>query len=130
VNNEVPSASEAQNLKFEEVIMSCLISAATHKRVQWYMSMENGGFINRQRKLKRLGEKNLFQCPFIHHESHTNWCKIQLQLYSQKRAHNYLMSGFKIIHLKCAQHNCTDTAPILHCPLILEPIQNTGKWGN
>jgi len=52
VNNQVSSASEAQNLKVEEVIMCCLVSAATHQRVQWYVGMENGGsIINRQRKL-------------------------------------------------------------------------------
>ena len=56
------------------------------------------------------------------------WCKIQLQLYSQKTAPNYTTSGFNIIHLKCAQQNCMDTALILHCALVLEPIQNTGKY--
>ena len=78
VNNQVASASEAQNLKVEVVIMCCLVSAATHQRVQWYVRRENGGFMNWQRKLKRPGEKNLLQCPFIHQESHTKWCKIQL----------------------------------------------------
>jgi len=34
----MPSASEAQNLKVEEVIMCCLVSAATHQRVQRYVS--------------------------------------------------------------------------------------------
>jgi len=38
VNNKVSSTSEDQNLKVEEVIMPCLASAATHQRVQWYMS--------------------------------------------------------------------------------------------
>jgi len=40
VNNLVLSASEGQNLKIQEVIMCCLVSAATHQRVQWYVSME------------------------------------------------------------------------------------------
>jgi len=127
VNNQVVSASEAQNLKVKVVIMCCLVSAATHQRVQWYVRRENGGFMNWQRKLKRPGEKNLLQCPFIHQESHTKWCKIQLQLYSQRTAHNYLISGLNNIHLKCAQQNCMDTALILHWPLIKETIQNTGK---
>ena len=51
---------------------------------------------------------------------HTKWCKIQLQLYSQRISHNYLTSGFNNIHLKYAQQNCMATALILHCPLILE----------
>jgi len=83
--------------------------------------------MNRQRKLTRPEEKNMLQCLFIHHESHTKWCKIQLQLYSQRTASNYSTSGFNNIHLKCAQQNCMDTPLILHCSLILEPIQNTGK---
>ena len=70
--------------------------------------------------------KNLPPCLFIQHESHTKLCKIQLQQYSQKRAHNYLTSRFNNIHLKCAQQNCTDTA----LSFILEPIQNMGKYGN
>ena len=58
----------------------------------------------------------------------------------QRRAHNYLTSGFNNIHLKCAQQNCMDTALIpgptqncmdtaliLHCTLILGPTQNTGQ---
>jgi hypothetical protein len=32
--------------------------------------------------------------------------------------------------LKCAQQNCMDTALVLYCPLILEPIENNGKYGN
>jgi len=39
MNNQASSASEAQNFKVE-VIMCCLVSAATHQRVQWYVSME------------------------------------------------------------------------------------------
>jgi len=127
MNNQVSSVSEAQNLKVEEVIMCCLLSAATHQMAQRYVSMENGGFMNRQRKLKISGGKNLFQCPFFQHESHTTLFVIQLQLYSQRTAHNYLTSGFNNIHLKCAQQNFMDTALILHCPLILQTIQNTGK---
>jgi hypothetical protein len=41
--------------------------------------------------------------------SHTKRCKMQLQLYSQRTAHNYLTSGFNNIHLKCAQQTCMDT---------------------
>ena len=59
--------------------------------------------------------------------SHKKWCKIQLQLYSQRTAPNYLTSGFNNIHLKCAQQNCMDSPLILHCPFILEPIQNPGN---
>jgi hypothetical protein len=93
------------------------------------MSMENAVFMNRQRKLNRPAEKkNLLQHPFIHHEPHTKRHKIQLQLYSQKTAPNYLTSGFNNIHLKFAQKNCMDTPLILHCVLILKPTQNTGKY--
>jgi len=72
----------------------------------------------------RPGEKILLQCPFIHHKSHTKWCKIQLQLYSQKTAHNYPTSGFNKINLKCAQHNCMDTALMMECRFIRVTIQN------
>jgi hypothetical protein len=77
------------------------------------------------RKLMGPGDKNLLQCPFIYPESHTKWCKIQLQLYSQKTAPNYLTSGFNNIHLKCAQQNCmdcTDTA------LSTDTSTNTRYW--
>jgi len=40
VNNQVSTASEGQHLKFQEVIMCCLVSVATHQWVKWYVSME------------------------------------------------------------------------------------------
>jgi hypothetical protein len=40
MNNQVTLASEAQNLEVEEVIMCCLVSVATHQKVEWYVSME------------------------------------------------------------------------------------------
>jgi len=52
-------------------------------------------------KNEGLGEKNMLM--FNHHEFHTKWHKIQLQLYSQQTAPNYTTSGFNNIHLKCAQ---------------------------
>jgi len=40
VNNQVSSASEGQNLKFQEVIMCCQVSAATQQTMQRYVSRE------------------------------------------------------------------------------------------
>jgi hypothetical protein len=72
----VSSASEDQNLKVEELIMCCVVSAATQQRVQRYISMAKR-WIYGQRKLKKTGG-------------------------SQKTASDYLTSGFNNIHLKCA----------------------------
>jgi hypothetical protein len=128
VNNQVSSATEEQNLKAEEVIMCCLASAATYWRVQWQKSMEKCWIHEWTEKTDETeGKKKFLQCPFSHPEFHTKWCKIQLQLYSQK---NYLTSGFNNIYLKCAQHNCIDTPLILHCPFTLEPLKNNGKYSN
>ena len=60
--------------------------------------------------------------------SHIKWCNIQLPLYSQQTAPNYT-SGFNNIHLQCAQQNCMDTPLILHCPMILGPIQQLTDSG-
>jgi len=38
---------------------------------------KNAAFMNRQRNPMRSGENILFQCPFIHHKSHTKWREIQ-----------------------------------------------------
>jgi len=40
MNNQESSASGAQNLRVQDVIMCCLVSAATHQRVQRYVSKE------------------------------------------------------------------------------------------
>jgi len=49
MNNQELSPSEAQNLKFEGVIMFCLVSAAKSQSVQWYVSMEKW-WIHEQRE--------------------------------------------------------------------------------
>ena len=81
--------------------------------------------MNRQEESEETWRKKSASVPFIQNESHTKRCNIQLQLYSQQTAPNYLTPGFNNIHLKCEQQNCMDTELILHCALILEPIQNT-----
>ena len=43
-------------------MMCCLVSAATHRGCSEMWAWECVGFVNRQRKLKRLGEENLLQC--------------------------------------------------------------------
>jgi len=66
---------------------------------------KNCEFMKRPGNLMRPGEKILIQCPFIHHESHIKFCKIQLHLYSQMTAPNYLTSGFnKIDTIKGRTH--------------------------
>jgi hypothetical protein len=40
MNKQELSPSEAQNLKFEGMIMFCLVSAVKSQSVQWYVSME------------------------------------------------------------------------------------------
>ena len=108
--------------------MCCQVSAAT-QRVQWNVSMGMCWIHEQTEKTEETWRKKSPSVLFINHKSHTNWCNIQLQLYSQQTAPNYQTAGFNNIHLKCAQQNCLDTALILHCALILEPIQNVGiNW--
>jgi hypothetical protein len=87
--------------------------------------MENGGFMDRQRP----GEKKSVSVP-IHSAQIPHKVKQDSTAAIQRAAHNYLTSGFNNTHLKCAQQNCIDTPLILHCSMILEPIQNTGKYGD
>jgi len=58
MNNQVSSASKAQNLKVEEVIMCCLVSAARHQRLQWYVSMEKCWIHEQTEKTEETSRKN------------------------------------------------------------------------
>jgi hypothetical protein len=123
MNNQVSSASEARNLKVE-VIMFCVVSAATHQKVQWYVIKEKCWIHEHTQKTEQTWRKNLFQCLFIHHESHTKWCKIQLQLYSQKTAPNDIriqQYSFEMCTAKLYGHS-TDTA------LCIDPRTNIKHW--
>jgi len=53
----VSSASEAQNLKVEVVIMCCLVSTATHRRVLWYVSREKCWIQEQTEKTEETWEK-------------------------------------------------------------------------
>ena len=65
VNNKVSSASEAQNLEVEEVIMCCLVSAATHQREQWYESTEKCWIHEQTEKTEETWRKICFNaCSF------------------------------------------------------------------
>ena len=68
-----------------------------------YWTWENAGFKNRQKKMKDLEKKKM--SLFIHHESHTKWCNIQLQLYSHKTAPNY--TTFNCCYTVTRQHLTT-----------------------
>ena len=58
VNNQVLTAREGQNLKGQEVIMCCLVSAATHQRVQWYRSREKCCIHEKTEKSNETWRKN------------------------------------------------------------------------
>jgi len=88
VNNQVPSASEHQNLRVEAVVMCRLVSDVMHQRVVWYGSMEKCWIHERTEKSDETWRKNLLKCLFTDHKSHTKWGNIQLQLYGQKTSLN------------------------------------------
>jgi hypothetical protein len=59
----VSSASEDQNLKVEEVIMCCLVSAPTHQTVQGYVSMEKCWIHEQTEKTEQTWRKKPASVP-------------------------------------------------------------------
>jgi hypothetical protein len=111
------------------VIMCCLVSAATQQRVQWYGSMEKCWIHEQREQTEEIWRKKIcISARSVTMDPTQSDARFNCS-YSVT-APNYLTSGCNNIHLKCAQHNCMDTPLIIHCALILEPIQNAGKYRN
>jgi len=63
VNNQVSPAHEDQNLKDKEKIICCLVSAATHHRVQWYVSTEKCWIHEQTEKTDKIWRKKSASLP-------------------------------------------------------------------